>query len=191
MTRACFLAEAEWPRLFHKFGFRTPPEPMLRRGFLFPTPSKLQSWKQRRFIFEFQVVKTRIPSIPKKGRVVCSPGSQLSVVKRADPSHKWLPHGRSKTANRARTVEASSRRTSRRGFGRLLVTRERLCAARAVPFLKVPRHSTCRTVVKRSDTSLLTTVSRVRIPPGPSLRACSSAVEHVLQGPQGCAAFQV
>ena len=90
MTRACFLAEAEWPRLFHKFGFRTPPEPMLRRGFLFPTPSKLQSWKQRRFIFEFQVVKTRIPSIS-KARVVCSPGSQLSVVKRADPSHKWLP----------------------------------------------------------------------------------------------------
>ena len=163
---------------------------MLRRGFLFPASSKLQSWKQRRFIFEFQVVKTRIPSISKRPRRLFPWSSVVGGEKGgsfAQMAARW--GGRQRLSSR--TVEASSRRTSQRGFGLLLVTRKWLCVASAVPFLKVPRHSTCRTVVKRSDTSLLTTVSRVQIPPGPSLRACSSAVEHVLQGPKGCAAFQV
>lgn len=42
----------------------------------------------------------------------------------------------------------------------------------ANPFSTVPRHPLCRAVVKRSDTSLLTTWSRVRIPPGGN--TCSS-----------------
>ena len=71
---------------------------------------------------------------------------------------------------------------SRRGL-RASLTTAWPCATGVVSVSSVPRHAPCRTVVKRSDTSLLMTVSRVRFPSGRN--ACSSVVEQVPQGSKG------
>src|SRR5574338_1038603 len=63
---ARFLAEVEWADPIPQCSFRTPPEPMLRRGFCFqPLRSLRHAETPKRFkkeSFEFQVVKAWISS---------------------------------------------------------------------------------------------------------------------------------
>lgn len=184
IARARFLAEAEWPEAFPQFGFPNPSRAHAPEGFLFPAPPEHLK-QETEEILKFQVVKTRIPSAKKEPRRLFPWIQVVGGEENGSFAPKPLHYSRFRTE----TISVPWRRPreGRRDAGSGLPSQEgRPCVRLTVtPLSSVPRQALLPPVVKRSDTSLITTWSQVRILPGPTLRTRSSAVEHVPRNPKG------
>lgn len=124
---------------------------------------------------KFQVVKARHTSSAKRRCVVCSPGCRMSVVKSSDTSLQTRPlrHESGRGSPGITCLPWRRPREGRRDAG-CGTSFERRLALRIGCRFRLDRSPTCRfcrAVVKRSDTSLLTTRTRVRIPPGGNTRS--------------------
>ena len=132
--RACFLAEAEWPEAIPQVRVIEPLPSRCSGGVFVSGPRGAAEEETKEIVeypggegAEFFVEKRAVRSVPLD--------AALSVVMRVDTSPKSRPHG----TVAARTVEASSQRASRRGFGSQKDFALRLIQSRLFPDIRFCR----------------------------------------------------